>query len=77
MDRRGFLAFLISAPVTKSLPWKAIARLAPAPIAAEINITLSEIIAVTLRAHMPELVKNITANNALLTRLKRGKNIIH
>ena len=71
MKRRGFLAFLITAPVSRALPWTKIAEFAPAPIAAEINITLQEIIATTLRARMPELIANIHANNALLKRLSR------
>ena len=71
MNRRGFLAFLITAPVTRSLPWKAIAQIAPAPIAASINFTLDEIIRTTIRARMPDLVRNIEANNALMRRLMK------
>ena len=71
MNRRGFIAFLIAAPVTKSLPWQTIAKFAPAPIAAEIELTLAEIIAVTIKARMPELAANVMANNALLKRLTR------
>ena len=73
MNRRGFLAFLIAAPVTKALPWAGIAK-ALAPIApqasAAIELTLADIITQTIRARMPELVANITAGNALLARLK-------
>ena len=79
MDRRGFLAFLITAPITKSLPWRGIANIlepiAPATSAA-IGLTLQEIISNTIRARMPELVANVESNNALLKRLTRGKNIV-
>ena len=74
MNRRGFLQFLIAAPVTKSLPWatisKFIAPIAP-QTAATIDLTLEEIISTTLRARMPELIANIENNNALLKRLMR------
>ena len=73
MDRRGFIKFLVAAPVTKALPWQSIANFI-APIAPEtsvlIGLTLEEIISVTLKARMPEIVANIQANNALLRRLK-------
>ena len=73
MDRRGFIKFLVAAPVTKALPWQSIANFI-APIAPEtsavIVVTLAEIISTTLRARMPELIANIQANNALLRRLK-------
>ena len=70
MNRRGFIAFLISAPITNALPWAKIASLAPTPIADAINRTLTEIIAETIRARSGEIAANVTANNALLRRLK-------
>ena len=70
MNRRGFLAFLIGAPLTRSLPWQAIASIAPAPIAAQIHKTLAEMINETLRARAPELAANVMANNALLRKMK-------
>jgi hypothetical protein len=73
MNRRGFLSLLVAAPVTRSLPWKAIAKaiepIAPATAAA-IGLTLSEIIAATIKKRRPELIANIAANNALLAHLK-------
>lgn len=71
MNRRGFLAFLITAPLARALPWKAIARVMPAPIAAEINLTLQEIISVTLAKYRPQIIANIEGNNALLRRLMK------
>lgn len=72
MNRRGFLAFLVSAPVTKALPWQKIANvLQPfAPAAARaISLSLSEIIALTMRKHRAEMIANITQKNALLASL--------
>lgn len=74
MNRRGFLAFLITAPLAKSLPWEGIARfiepIAP-QTAAAINLTIAEIISETLRRFQPELIANIESNNALLKRLTK------
>ena len=74
MNRRGFISFLLSAPVTKVLPWGGIAKLIE-PIApktaATITGTLDEIISVTIRARTAELIANIEANNALMKRLYR------
>jgi hypothetical protein len=78
MNRRGFLAFLVSAPVTRSLPWKGIANalipIAPAA-AASINLTLSEIITATMKARAPEMAANIMAHNALLRHLKEAGHV--
>ena len=71
LNRRSFIAFLVSAPLTKALPWASIAKIFPAPIAAEITKSLDEIMAQRLNALRAELVANITANNALLKRLKK------
>ena len=71
MNRRGFISFLIGAPVTRALPWKTIAKFAPAPIADDINVTISEIIQATIKKYQPELIANIQANNALLKRMMR------
>ena len=43
----------------------------PAPIAAEINLTLQEIISVTLAKYRPQIIANIEGNNALLRRLMK------
>ena len=73
MKRRGFLAFLIAAPVTSSLPWPKIANvlatIAPAT-AARINLTITEIIAETMLRTQEKIIANILQNNALLKRLK-------
>lgn len=72
MNRRGFLAALIAAPVAAKLPWGAIASfiepVAPA-LARDIRVSLYEIIAATLRKHGPSLAANIQKKNALYTRL--------
>lgn len=73
MNRRGFLKALIAAPVARALPWSGIAAfVAPvAPdIAADIRLTLSEIVAATIAAHRAEVIRNIQANNALFQRLQ-------
>ena len=73
MKRRGFLSVLITAPFAQALPWKGIAALIEpvAPkTAAAIGLTISEIIVATIKAREPELIANITANNALLHKLK-------
>ena len=75
MNRRGFLGFLVTAPLTKFLPWHDIAKFIEpfAPeTAATISFTVSEIVEMTIRARVPGLIANIEANNALLKRLKRG-----
>ena len=72
MNRRSFLGFLVSAPLTRALPWQKIsAVLAPVipAISAEIDLLLAEIISRTIRVRMEELVANVEANNALLRRL--------
>ena len=43
-------------------------------ISAEIDLSLAEIIAQTIRGRMEELVANVEANNALLRRLT-GRNV--
>lgn len=72
MNRRGFISFLISAPITARLPWQSIANfikpVAPS-ISAGIELTINEIIRETIRRNAPKLAANITANNALLRRL--------
>ena len=74
MNRRGFVAFLVAAPVTKALPWSAIAK-AIAPIApqaaANITLTLDEIISATIRARTPDMIANLKSHNALLKRLQK------
>jgi hypothetical protein len=73
MKRRGFLAFLLSAPVTRSLPWKAISRvIAPVAPAASLAIdrTFSEMVAAVIRARTPELLASIRQRNALLEHLQ-------
>ena len=77
VNRRNFLEFLISAPLTRSLPWKAIASIAPAHIAAQIYYssdgvtwTFPDIISKTLRARAPEIAASVMANNALLAKMK-------
>ena len=77
MKRRGFLAFLIAAPITKSLPWNGIAEfirpIAP-NAAATIGLTLAEIIGNTIRARRDEIAANIMISNSLLRRMKeRGE----
>jgi hypothetical protein len=73
MNRRGFLSFLVAAPVTRSLPWKTIASVikpvAPATAAA-IGLTLSEIIAAAIKKHRPQMIANIRAHNALLAHMR-------
>ena len=75
-NRRGFLAFLIAAPVTSALPWKTISNalesIAPS-ISGEINLTLQEIIRNTIWARTPQLIAQVEANNAFLLRLKNLK----
>lgn len=73
MNRRSFIAFLIAAPITSSLPWKTIAvAIQPiAPTAATaINEGLAVIIARTIREQRHRIAANIIANNDLLRRLK-------
>jgi len=73
MNRRGFISFLIAAPLTKGLPWDGIAKaveiVSPA-IALEINDSITDLVMRTLRARQSEIIKNISENNALLNLLK-------
>lgn len=76
MNRRGFIGFLVAAPITKSLPWEGIAKfiepIAPQTSAA-ISLSLSEIIAATIKARTPELMANLHANNVLMRKLMERK----
>lgn len=77
MNRRRFIGFLIAAPLSKSLPWNAIAngleKIAPG-ISNDIRLSFSEIVAETLRRHRHEIAANILASNALLKRGLRSLN---
>ena len=62
MNRRGFIGFLVAAPVTKALPWGKITKLievialkTPEPI----SIVLTEIIVEIIKARNPELLSNM------------------
>lgn len=66
MRRRSFLAFLVGAPLTRSLPWAAIAKVVPPSV----GLSISEIVAAAIKAREPELRANIIAHNALLKRMK-------
>lgn len=72
MNRRGFLSFLITAPVVRALPWAGIASVIK-PIAPALSaLCFSEIVAITLRKHKAQIAANIIANNELLrSRLRR------
>jgi hypothetical protein len=76
MNRRAFLKFLITAPITAALPWSKIAMFLPAPVADEIHLTLDEIISATLRAYRPQIIANLAAHNSLLKSLQSNQRFI-
>lgn len=69
MNRRGFIRMLVAGSVTASLPWKSIAKainpIAP-KIAADINLSLDEILSETLRKCEAQIIENIFAQNSFL-----------
>jgi hypothetical protein len=76
MNRRGFLAVLIAAPVSRALPWEGIARfIKPVmpSLASDINLSFSDLVAVTVRKHLPEIRANIMARNELLKHIQARK----
>ena len=78
LTRRGFLAFLVSAPIAKFLPWrKPSALVAPAApvIFTGSTLTFEEIVTATMLKHRDTLAANIAANNKLLLRWKKGEGI--
>lgn len=67
MQRRGFCAFLLAAPLTRILPAKYASGAA--------GRDLTTIVISTLATHREELKANVIAHNKLLYQLRsRGKN---
>ena len=76
MNRRGFLKFLIAAPVSRALPWMGIASVIK-PImpglSYDIGYTYSELIRVTLRKHRTDIVANLSARNVIWNYLTKSE----
>lgn len=73
IQRRGFFRGLFATPVAAAA--KPLARLLPpAPVAvARPYAKLSELVTLTLRNRTPQLIENITRNNAILRHLQGMK----